>query len=153
MKNCLKFWLCRNLNASFAGVATMPASRTRHALEKSKWNGRIDMDFNEYQELTQSTAIYPGQGGIGGLNYSIIGMVGEAGEVANRFKKVLRDDASILTRESRAEILAECGDTLWYLTRICEELGESLEYVAASNIAKLQERATRNKIVGTGNNR
>lgn len=98
------------------------------------------MDFNEYQTKTQNTAIYPGQNTVIGLNYSVVAMVGEAGEVANRFKKVLRDDKGRITPEARADLLEESGDVLWYLARICHELDSTLEFVAQYNISKLEER-------------
>ena len=50
------------------------------------------MGLNEYQKWAESTAIYEDQGEQGGLIYAIMGMVGEAGELANEMKKILRDD-------------------------------------------------------------
>lgn len=105
------------------------------------------MDFNEYQNKTQDTAIYPGQNTVVGLNYSVVAMVGEAGEVANRFKKVLRDDNATITTKSRDDLLEECGDVLWYLARICHELDSTLEFVARNNIAKLEQRHHQEKLL------
>lgn len=103
------------------------------------------MDLNRYQEQTQKTAIYPGQGTFEGLNYSIVAMVGEAGEVANEFKKFLRDDNGIMTLERREALLSEVGDTLWYLTRIAQELESTLALVAGDNIEKLNPVGTDSK--------
>lgn len=110
------------------------------------------MDFNEYQEKTGTTAVYPGIGTVTGIMYCALGL-GEAGEVQGKVKKVLRDDGSVVTDEKRDAIKAELGDLLWYAAQISTELGFSLNDVAEGNIAKLADRAERGVLQGSGDTR
>ena len=100
------------------------------------------MELNAYQEAANTTAVYRKslKTVIGRLNYVILGMNGEAGEVANNVKKVARDDSSKLTKIRRAAIIDELGDTLWYVALACSELGTTLEELAQGNLDKLAER-------------
>lgn len=108
-----------------------------------------EMTLDQYQKTTQEHAIYPGQGEIngmnGGLNYCIIALCGEAGEIANRYKKLLRDDHGQMNNEARQELILEAGDCLWYLARIAKELDCPLSEIARANIDKLRKRALRTK--------
>ena len=108
------------------------------------------MDFNDYQKLTQKTANYPKELG---LNYATLGLVGEAGEVANKVKKIIRDDNNILTEERRKQLNFEIGDILWYCSQLATELDLNLENIAIDNIKKLNDRCLRNKINGDGDYR
>jgi NTP pyrophosphatase (non-canonical NTP hydrolase) len=74
--------------------------------------------------------------------YPALGLAGEAGEVANKVKKVIRDDKSVLTEERRADIMDECSDVLWYLASLTEELGYTLEQIGQHNLDKLSRRKT-----------
>lgn len=78
---------------------------------------------------------------------------GEAGEVAEKVKKVLRDNEGNFSYEKVAEIKKELGDVLWYLSAIATDLNLSLSDIAETNIAKLQSRAERGVISGNGDNR
>lgn len=108
------------------------------------------MDINEYQRQTIRTAMYPEAGRCTEkeLNYLVIGLVGEAGELANKYKKMLRhayieleNYKTITMAPGQAEILAdELGDVLWYMARICTTLGFSIEEVAQLNSDKLRNR-------------
>ena len=69
------------------------------------------MDLNEYQNLARHTAIYPGQGTITGLTYTILGLVGEAGEL------------------SQTPTAKEKGDNFWFLAQACYELELPLSYI------------------------
>ena len=69
------------------------------------------MEINEYQEMTQATAIYPKETG---LYYTTLGLIGESGEIANKVKKVIRDDDGIVSSEMREDLADELGDVLWY---------------------------------------
>ena len=113
-----------------------------------------DQDFNrtfgDYQFLAEKTAIYPEQYAV---NYSILGLVGEAGELANKYKKVLRDDLGVLSTEKRNELVDELGDVLWYLSAIATDLEVNLGEVAMQNIRKLQDRQSRNVLGGSGDKR
>lgn len=111
------------------------------------------MDFNTYQSATDATAIYPqaGTGHPNAVNYAILGLIGEAGEIANKWKKHLRDGTPL---EELFPLLAgETGDVLWYLARLCMEMGYSLDEVAAMNLDKLEMRRTRHVLSGSGDDR
>ena len=109
------------------------------------------MTFEEYQKLSRKTAIYPDKGN--NFIYPTLGLTGEAGEVAEKIKKVLRDDKGIIDDSRKQEIKKELGDVLWYLSQIATELHLSLNDVADSNIKKVNSRQERNKISGEGDNR
>lgn len=109
------------------------------------------MTFEEYQRLSRETAVYPEVGE--NFIYPTLGLAGEAGEVAEKIKKVLRDDGGIVSAERKEELLKELGDVLWYLSQIATELKLSLDTVASFNIQKLMSRKERGKISGSGDNR
>ncbi len=105
------------------------------------------MDFREYQRAARQTKEYPV---IMGLVYTALGLAGEAGEYANKVKKLIRDgDKGPKTRE----LIAELGDTLWYLSAACDEIGVTLEDVALANIDKLRLRDASGNIKGSGDDR
>lgn len=107
------------------------------------------MNFNDYQEAAKRTAIYPDQGH--NIVYPTLGLNGEAGEIAEKVKKYIRDGRPFPA--VRDEIIAELGDVLWYLAALCSELDVSMSEIAQSNLIKLQNRAERNKLSGSGDNR
>jgi NTP pyrophosphatase (non-canonical NTP hydrolase) len=109
------------------------------------------MNFNDYQVEARKTAIYPNVGK--NVFYPTLGLCGESGEVAEKVKKVLRDDNGVVSDAKRLEIKKELGDVLWYVSNISSELGLSLEEVAQLNLAKLQGRMNNNKVHGSGDNR
>lgn len=105
------------------------------------------MDFREYQREARQTKEYPV---IMGLVYTALGLVGEAGEYANKVKKLIRDGDK---GPKTPELIAELGDILWYLSAACDEIGVTLEDVAVGNIDKLRLRAAAGNIKGSGDNR
>jgi len=107
------------------------------------------MNFNDYQNATRKTAIYPKETA---LPYLTLGLASEAGEVAGKYKKVIRDTKEI-TPEWTEMIKSEIGDVLWYCARLADELGLPLSEVAESNISKLTDRKERGVIGGSGDNR
>ncbi|MFZ9464314.1 MAG: nucleoside triphosphate pyrophosphohydrolase family protein [Vulcanococcus sp.] len=109
------------------------------------------MDLNAYQQGARRTARYPDVGS--NPIYPTLGLCGEAGEVADKVKKVLRDQNGDFTDEVRQALLLELGDVLWYVAQLASELGFSLEEIAAANLAKLASRAERNVIGGSGDQR
>jgi len=109
------------------------------------------MTFEEYQNQARKTAIYPDLGN--NFIYPTLGLVGEAGEIAEKIKKVLRDGNGEITEEKRVELNKELGDVLWYLANLSIELGISLEGIAANNLEKLKSRQERNQLHGSGDNR
>ncbi|QBI98787.1 nucleotide pyrophosphohydrolase [Mycobacterium phage Bobby] len=114
------------------------------------------MNFNEYQEGTAKTAIYPGAGNaptIEGLSYVTLGLAGEAGELCNKVKKIIRDNGGELTAEAREKLRDELSDVLWYAAQFATEIGAYLGDVAEANLAKLADRAERGVLQGSGDNR
>lgn len=108
------------------------------------------MTLNEYQQKALETAIYSKEYKI---IYPALGMCGEAGEVADKVKKVIRDNHKEFTPEKKGEIAKEIGDVLWYCATLAHDLGYSLEEIAEINYAKLKSRQLRGKINGEGDNR
>ncbi len=111
-----------------------------------------DMDFNNYQFRAAKTAIYPKED-LQGLLYTTLGLVSEAGEVAGKVKKIIRDDESVISPERHEQLIDELGDVLWYCAMIADELNITLGYAAERNISKLEDRQNRNVISGSGDNR
>jgi len=109
------------------------------------------MELSEYQARARATAVYPGAGE--NLLYPTLGLCGEAGEVAEKIKKMVRDDAGVLTDERRASLAKELGDVLWYLAQIATEADLDLAAVAQANIEKLSSRQRRNVLQGSGDDR
>lgn len=110
------------------------------------------MHMNEYQEAAHKTAIYPDVGG-SGVIYPALGLAGEAGEVCEKIKKIIRDKNGVIDDEDKRAIIKELGDAMWYISEIATRLGESLLLVAATNLAKLEDRAQRNVLQGSGDSR
>lgn len=107
--------------------------------------------LNEYQVAASTTNIYPTDKF--NLGYLALGLTGEAGEVADKIKKIYRDKEGVVSIEDAEAICKELGDTLWYLSQIANNLGFSLSHVANVNIDKLAKRASENKLHGNGDNR
>ena len=108
--------------------------------------------FNEYEEEAMNTAVYDGE-----VIYPTLGWVSEAGEVADKIKKMLRDEDVDLgfemSEEQRKAVALEVSDCLWYITALASDLGYSLEDIANMNIEKLRDRMDRNAIHGSGDER
>lgn len=107
-----------------------------------------EMTLNDYQRLALETAIYPAP-----IVYPALGMCGEAGEVAGKVKKVLRDNNSEFTDEKKHEMAKEIGDVMWYCATLSNDLGYTLEEIAEMNYQKLHSRQLRGKLGGSGDNR
>ena len=106
------------------------------------------MNFNEYQKLARSTAVYPEEHKV---VYPALGLCGEAGEVADKIKKTIRGDSTL--EKVTGSIADELGDVLWYLAILADDLGVPLEDIAYWNVDKLRRRMKSNKIKGDGDNR
>lgn len=122
-----------------------------------------DYGLNDYQEDTDITAIYPnaGTGSDDAITYALFGLLGEAGELANKWKKHLRGDD--LTGDSVdyrnnynkriAEMRSELGDVLWYAARAAREFDSEFAEIADQNIQKLIKRRDDGKLKGDGDAR
>ena len=111
------------------------------------------MNFNEYQARAAETAIYP-NGDIGeALHYLTPALTAEAGEVAGKWAKVVRDKRGLPSVADMRAMKAELGDVLWVTAMTAHELGYTLEEVATTNLRKLQDRAQRGVLGGSGDNR
>ena len=106
------------------------------------------VELSEYQARSRATAVYPNAGRE--LAYPALGLCGEAGEVAEKVKKAMRDDGGVLTPERREALGAELGDVLWYLAQLATEAGLDLDALAEGNLAKLRSRQERGALAGSG---
>jgi NTP pyrophosphatase (non-canonical NTP hydrolase) len=107
--------------------------------------------FDEYQEIAMGMAFYPDIGN--NFVYPTLGLVGEAGEVSEKIKKLIRDDGSIITASKRQQLKEELGDVLWYVSALAVEFHLSLSEIATANIEKLQHRKERGALRGEGDHR
>ena len=112
---------------------------THHSKEEN------EMNINDYQLWTRSTAIYPSEQAV---EYLALGLASEAGEVAWKIKKWIRDGN---LREK--EIISELGDCLWYIARLADEYGVTISQLATENHNKLASRKERGTLTGSGDNR
>jgi len=103
------------------------------------------MNFSEYQEAAMRTAMESSRN----VPYMTLGLTGEAGEIANKAKKVIRDGKAL----DREDMIKELGDCLWYIAGIASVLDIDMEHIAEANIAKLKDRQNRGVIGGSGDNR
>jgi len=106
------------------------------------------MELSDYQARSRATAVYPGLGE--NLTYPALGLCGEAGEVAEKIKKAIRDDGGALSEARREALAAELGDVLWYVAQLATEAGLDLETIAEGNLDKLASRAARGVLAGSG---
>ena len=113
----------------------------------------MSTDINDYQTAARELAVYPDQGTFNGLIYCALKLAGEAGEVAEKVGKVIRDDGSVLTDAHKVALTKELGDILWYVANISCELGLALSTVTEVNIQKLADRKARGVLRGSGDNR
>ena len=108
------------------------------------------MDLNTYQQRARATAVYPFDKA---LEYCALGLCGEAGEVAEKVKKIIRDDQGVITDVKRDQLAKEVGDVMWYISQLAAEIDYSLEDIAQLNLEKLSSRSERGLLQGSGDNR
>lgn len=116
------------------------------------------MTLNEYQQKALETAFYPKEYKV---IYPALGMNGEAGEVADKVKKIIRDTVVltdskgviILPDDKRIELAKEVGDVLWYIATLAHDIGFTLEEIGQMNYDKLHSRQQRGVLGGSGDNR
>ena len=103
------------------------------------------MSLGQYQSAAAKTAMYKHNHKI---LYPALGLAGEAGEVANKVKKMLRDD-----NLDKNAIASEIGDVLWYAAMLSKDLNIELHDIAMKNLEKLYDRKERGTIQGDGDER
>jgi NTP pyrophosphatase (non-canonical NTP hydrolase) len=108
------------------------------------------MKMQDYQTQAGKTAIYSDADTI---VYCLMGLCSEVGELAGKYKKLLRDSNGHITPEFRAAMAAELGDVQWYVANFATDLGYGLEQIAQMNLDKLNSRMSRGVIQGSGDNR
>ena len=106
------------------------------------------MNFYEYQIGSLKTAVYPKTYAV---SYPALGLAEEAGEVAGKIAKMMRDE--IPMQDQKQAIAAEMGDVLWMLAALAHDCGLSLQTIAEMNIEKLKKRQQNNTLHGEGDNR
>lgn len=126
----------------------MAGSQVRYRKAADVSHGRGLMNLDEFQDRCAETVVYPNPGE--NYIYPVLGLVSEAGEVADRVKRIQRDDQGVVTEEKRREIAGELGDVLWYVAQVASEFKLSLNQVARQNVAKLGGRMDRNALHGFG---
>jgi|TARA_A100000172_G_scaffold18632_1_gene10295 NTP pyrophosphatase (non-canonical NTP hydrolase) len=98
---------------------------------------------DEYQRKAKATAIYPKKDA---LSYLVLGLTSEAGEVAGKAKKIIRDG-------TQSDLASEVGDVLWYCAMLATELNVSLGKLMENNLDKLYDRKKRGALQGSGDSR
>ena len=116
--------------------------------ESNKYKKVSDLDM--YQKVALTTAIYPREQAI---IYPTLGLTGEAGEVANKVKKIIRDGSDSKDEKLVSEIKAEIGDCLWYIAVLADDFDIKLSDIASTNLEKLANRKKNNTIHGSGDTR
>jgi NTP pyrophosphatase (non-canonical NTP hydrolase) len=119
-------------------------------MDVNSFDEQAFMDFNHYQFRSGLTAKYPDERAI---EYLVLGLASEAGEVAGKYKKIIRDKAGIITDEAKQDMAAEIGDVLWYCAQLAKCLDTNLSVIAIDNLKKLESRLERGKIGGSGDKR
>lgn len=127
-------------------------------------SGLDDISMNDYQDQAEETALYAGKESLLGLTYNALAVAGEAGEVAGKVSKIIRDELGSepnlsamtidnLSEEIRQTLIKECGDVLWHIAQLALELDAEMGMVALRNLEKLRSRAERGVISGSGDDR
>lgn len=97
--------------------------------------------------------MYRDPGCMGGLTYTVLGLASEAGELAGKLKKIMRDGDGEMTDAHREAMAYEVSDIMWYVAMTAKELGYSLNQIGEMNVAKLRDRKERGMIGGSGDKR
>jgi len=110
------------------------------------------MTFDDYQRKALKTAIkHPDD--LMDKTIWVMGVAGEAGEVVEKWKKIVAYKEGKITEDDRAELAKELGDVVWYIAVLAHSLGLSFDQIMQTNLSKLASRQTRDTIKGQGDNR
>lgn len=110
------------------------------------------MTLDEYQKKALTTVI-ASDSEFRDLLHWVLGINGEAGEIAEKVKKIIRDKGGVVSEQDKQDMAREVGDVLWYLAVFAHHLGVPFETVAQQNLDKLQSRQARGVLQGSGDNR
>lgn len=110
------------------------------------------MTFDEYQAQARTTALTYDDPQLDKTIW-VLGIAGEASEIAEKWKKIIAYHDGKITDEDSSELAKEIGDVIWYIAVFTERLGLSLDDIAKQNLSKLADRANRGVIKGKGDNR
>lgn len=110
------------------------------------------MTFDEYQRTSLTTAVHHSNKEMDRTIFAM-GIAGEAGEVIEKWKKIVAYRDGVITDDDLREISKELGDVLWYIALFAHELGLSFDDIAQQNVDKLASRKARDSIKGQGDNR
>ncbi len=110
------------------------------------------MKFSDYQQKAPDTAIHHPDSL---MDQSIwaMGIAGEAGEVIEKWKKIVAYKDGVVSAQDKQELAKELGDVLWYISLFADSLGLKLEDIASKNLEKLASRKARGVTKGAGDNR
>lgn len=108
----------------------------------------VTLTFDDYQDFTKTTRVYNHP-----IVYPALGLAGEAGEVAEKIKKMLRDDDGVMTEERREGVIKELGDVVWYIAALADDLDIAFGEIAQINVDKLTKRRESGTLNGSGDNR
>jgi len=116
-----------------------------------KERGMSNITATEYQTKAAETAIFPKEKA---LEYLTLGLAGEAGEIANKVKKLIRDGADREEHHAKLNAIGhEIGDVMWYCAMLAKEVDMNLGKIMEDNLEKLADRKARNRLQGDGDNR
>ena len=122
--------------------------------DAKRWMEKKNMSSitaTDYQQKAAETAIFPKEKA---LEYLTLGLTGEAGEIANKVKKLIRDGADREGYHERLnQIGYELGDVMWYCAMLAKEVDMNLGRIMEDNLDKLADRKARNRLQGDGDNR
>ena len=116
-----------------------------------RYTYNMNLTLNDYQKAALKTT--RGHDEHNELFHLVLGLTGETGEVAEKFKKLVRDKDSDIKQLDLNDMSKELGDVLWYLAVLADFLGISLEDIAQTNLTKLADRQKRGLLNGSGDNR
>ena len=123
---------------------------TQDDIDAFKRFNDVDYLLNEYQDMAAATAIYKAEHQV---IYPALGLAAEAGEVANKVKKIIRDGIDKQPEDWREQLASEIGDVLWYCAALARDLNIPLSQIAAQNRDKLAARKEAGTIGGSGDKR
>lgn len=110
------------------------------------------MTFDDYQKQALTTAI-TNPDPLMDKTIWAMGISGEAGEVLEKWKKIVAYKDGVISDDDKAELIKELGDVVWYVAVMAHSLGISFDEVMERNVQKLADRQQRNILKGAGDNR